>query len=159
MGTQKNRFIDTILLSTHNICFGWEIRKLFFRYAILTKGLLSYGLHGQVYEKYWFWRREVCTKFKDFLRTSKRLSFGLQGQVYEKYWFWRREVWVKFKDFSRTSKDYPLVCKVKFMKNAYSEEGKFVLNSRTFKGLLKTILWFARSSLWKMLILRKGSLF
>ena len=23
---------------THNICFGWEIRKLFFLYALLTKG-------------------------------------------------------------------------------------------------------------------------
>ena len=27
---QKNRLIETILLSTHNICFGLEIRKLFF---------------------------------------------------------------------------------------------------------------------------------
>ena len=28
LGAQKNRFIETVLLSTHNICFGWEIRKL-----------------------------------------------------------------------------------------------------------------------------------
>ena len=27
MGAQKNRLIETILLSTHNICFGREIRK------------------------------------------------------------------------------------------------------------------------------------
>ena len=31
--------IETVHLSTHNICFGWEIRKLFFWYARLTKGL------------------------------------------------------------------------------------------------------------------------
>ena len=27
LGAQKNRLIETVLLSTHNICFGWEIRK------------------------------------------------------------------------------------------------------------------------------------
>ena len=36
LGAQKNRLIETVLLSTHNICFGWEIRKLFFRYALLS---------------------------------------------------------------------------------------------------------------------------
>ena len=31
LGAQKNRHIETVLLSTHNICFGWEIiRKLNF---------------------------------------------------------------------------------------------------------------------------------
>ena len=30
LGAQKNRLIETVLLSTHNICFGWEIRKLIF---------------------------------------------------------------------------------------------------------------------------------
>ena len=28
-GAQKNSLIETVLLSTHNICFGWEIRKQF----------------------------------------------------------------------------------------------------------------------------------
>ena len=37
LGAQKNRLIETVLLSTHNICFGWEIRKLNFRYTLLTK--------------------------------------------------------------------------------------------------------------------------
>ena len=41
LGAQKNRLIETVLLSTNNICFGWEIRKLFFWYALLTKGLIS----------------------------------------------------------------------------------------------------------------------
>ena len=27
LGAQKNRLIEKVLLSTHNICFGWEIRK------------------------------------------------------------------------------------------------------------------------------------
>ena len=36
---QKNNLIETVLLSTHNICFGWEIRKLNFRNALLTKVL------------------------------------------------------------------------------------------------------------------------
>ena len=27
LGAQKNRLVETVLLSSHNICFGWEIRK------------------------------------------------------------------------------------------------------------------------------------
>ena len=30
LGAQKNRLIETVLLSTHNICFGREIKKTFF---------------------------------------------------------------------------------------------------------------------------------
>ena len=33
-----------VLLSTHDICFGWEIRKLFYCYALLTIGLLFHKL-------------------------------------------------------------------------------------------------------------------
>ena len=43
LGAQKNRLIETVLLSTHNICFGREIRKLFFWYALLTKALFVYS--------------------------------------------------------------------------------------------------------------------
>ena len=39
LGAQKNPLIETVLLSTHNICFGREIRKLSFCYALLTKVL------------------------------------------------------------------------------------------------------------------------
>ena len=39
LGAQKNRLIETVLLSTHNICFGWGIRKSFVRCTLLTKGL------------------------------------------------------------------------------------------------------------------------
>ena len=41
LGAQKNRLIETDLLSTHNICFGLEIRKLNFDYAPLFKGQLQ----------------------------------------------------------------------------------------------------------------------
>ena len=36
LGAQKNRLIETVLLSTHNICFRLEIRKLKIPYALLT---------------------------------------------------------------------------------------------------------------------------
>ena len=32
----SRRLNETVLLSTHSICFGWEIRKIFFSYALLT---------------------------------------------------------------------------------------------------------------------------
>ena len=35
MGAQKSPLNETVLLSTHNICFGWEIRKFIF-YTLLT---------------------------------------------------------------------------------------------------------------------------
>ena len=38
---QKNRLIETGLSSTHNICFGWEIRKIIFLYPLLSGGLLG----------------------------------------------------------------------------------------------------------------------
>ena len=42
LGAQKNRPIETVALSTHNICFGWEIRKLIFIYALLSSDLFNY---------------------------------------------------------------------------------------------------------------------
>ena len=39
LGAQKNRLIETVLLSTHNICFGREINKVVFQYALLSGGL------------------------------------------------------------------------------------------------------------------------
>ena len=35
---------ETVLLSTHNIGFGLEIRKYIFCNAILTKGLLTFNV-------------------------------------------------------------------------------------------------------------------
>ena len=48
LGAQKNRLIETVLLSTHNIYFGWEIRKLNFHYTLLTKGMWQ---HGENYDR------------------------------------------------------------------------------------------------------------
>ena len=42
LGAQKNCLNETVLLSTHNICFGWEIRKIIFKYALLSGGLIYF---------------------------------------------------------------------------------------------------------------------
>ena len=39
LGAQKNHLIETVLLSIHSIYFGLEIRKLVFRYTLLTNVL------------------------------------------------------------------------------------------------------------------------
>ena len=39
LGSQKNRLIEAVLLSTYNICLGREIRKSNLRYALLIKVL------------------------------------------------------------------------------------------------------------------------
>ena len=39
LGAQKNHLIKRVLLSTHNICFCWEIRKLVIDYTPLSGGL------------------------------------------------------------------------------------------------------------------------
>ena len=38
MGAQKNPLIETFLLSTHDICFIWEIRQIIFNYACISGG-------------------------------------------------------------------------------------------------------------------------
>ena len=40
MGAQKNPLIETVLLSTYNICFGLEIRKIIFSFVLLSGGLI-----------------------------------------------------------------------------------------------------------------------
>ena len=35
LGAQKDYLIETVLLRTHNICFGWEKRKTIFHYPLL----------------------------------------------------------------------------------------------------------------------------
>ena len=39
LGAQKNCLTETVLLSTYNICFGWEIKKIAVQYALLSGGL------------------------------------------------------------------------------------------------------------------------
>ena len=38
LGAQKNRLIETLLLSTHNVCFGWGIKKKNFQLHTLIWG-------------------------------------------------------------------------------------------------------------------------
>ena len=40
-GAQKNRLIETVVLRLNNICFGCEIGKLIFNYALLSAGLVQ----------------------------------------------------------------------------------------------------------------------
>ena len=42
LGAKKKHLIEMVLLNNHYICFGGEIRKLNFRYALLTKSWDSY---------------------------------------------------------------------------------------------------------------------
>ena len=45
MGAQKNRLAETVLLSTHNICFGFELRQITPKHVILTVvGSIAYQL-------------------------------------------------------------------------------------------------------------------
>ena len=41
LGAQKNCLIETVLLSTHNICFGSETRKLIFDCVLLSRVQLA----------------------------------------------------------------------------------------------------------------------
>ena len=43
LGAQKYRLIQTFFLSTYNICFGKEIRKIIFSCAFLTEVLSISG--------------------------------------------------------------------------------------------------------------------
>ena len=36
LSAQKTLLIEMVLSSTHNICFGSEIRKIFFNYALFS---------------------------------------------------------------------------------------------------------------------------
>ena len=50
LGPQKNRLSETVLLSTHNICFGCELRKMIFNYTLLL-GKLKGALERQHIDK------------------------------------------------------------------------------------------------------------
>ena len=67
---KNNRLAETVLLSTHNICFGWEIRKLVFRYALLTKALVQLNSHL-------FLQFTVCKTMKVQINTREQLSQAL----------------------------------------------------------------------------------
>ena len=46
LGAQKNRLIETVLLSTHSTSFGYIIRKIIFQYTLLSGGLyITISIH------------------------------------------------------------------------------------------------------------------
>ena len=47
-GCSKERLTEKVLLSTHNICFGLEIRKIIFQYTLLSGGLFCKGCENLV---------------------------------------------------------------------------------------------------------------
>ena len=55
LGAQKNRLNETALLSTYNMCFDWEIRKIIFNY-ILSRDLCikENQFHG-LFNFFQFW--------------------------------------------------------------------------------------------------------
>ena len=54
-GCSEDRLTETVLLSTHNICIGWELRKLFFCYALLTEGMITNNLSRNMrFPTMWF---------------------------------------------------------------------------------------------------------
>ena len=49
-GAQKNRLMEMVLLSTHNICFGLGNKNFFFCcFALLTKGLVHMDTNIYMY--------------------------------------------------------------------------------------------------------------
>ena len=55
MGTHKNRLIEAVLMSTHNLCYRAKIRKnvylckpQFYYIKVGCKGVHMYTLHGHV---------------------------------------------------------------------------------------------------------------
>ena len=64
LGAQKNRLIEMVLWSTHNLCFGWEPRKLIYTFSILS-GSMSLIKQQKIHTK------------KDFLQFQKKMHTEL----------------------------------------------------------------------------------
>ena len=77
LGAQKNRLIEMVLLSTHNIGFGWETINLFFvtHSYMLTKGLIYSSVFFMEPNK-WIWTliriHIVCNLYKYCKNMSRR---------------------------------------------------------------------------------------
>ena len=65
-----------VLLSTHNICFGLEIRIIMFWYTLLTKALIGAQNIGQLTnnKKLFFFRIVVQNeRYEEWMKTLKQL--------------------------------------------------------------------------------------
>ena len=64
-GCSKNHLIETVLLSTHIVCFCLEIKKLYFCYALLTKGLKEHIFPSFIVSVF-LWQSFQCRQIKMF---------------------------------------------------------------------------------------------
>ena len=80
MGFQKNRLIETVLLSTHIICFGWEIRKKF------KDTFLSIGLDMSSVNLF------IVPTFNLQILLKKKVTAGF-------YWLWILELFCMLGNF------------------------------------------------------------
>ena len=46
VGAQKNRLIETVLLNTHDLCFGRDVRKLIFNFTHYLEAKVSIYIAG-----------------------------------------------------------------------------------------------------------------
>ena len=73
-----NRLIEMVLLSTHNICFVWEVRKLNFRYTLLTKVLvkklsfIAFFFENKFHEKFWIYCIVIHTLSMKYFNTFQK---------------------------------------------------------------------------------------
>ena len=98
LGAQKNRLIEAVLLSTHKICFGWEIRKFIFCYALLTKVLqLMHLMTTQKCQSIYSARSEssLCTQILVYVYLH--LPWNQTSDVHRGstliMWRWRHITW------------------------------------------------------------------
>ena len=61
MSAQKNHLIEAVVLTTYNICFGLEMRKLIFDYTLLTRDLAQ-------------WLNLLCIWFPDWSKLPAELK-------------------------------------------------------------------------------------
>ena len=91
MGAQKNSLIETIRLSTHNICFGWEIKKIVFQYALLS---------GALNRIYMFWKAWIQVRQYQPQKCHHTITQCQWPKIHQKIhveilWPWHSGMWEK----------------------------------------------------------------
>ena len=75
--------METVLLSTHTICFRWAIRKLIFCYTLSSGGLSGPFLDQNLFAKIYQWWKYPNTKDRGsiFLFHTKRLWHKIIAKI------------------------------------------------------------------------------
>ena len=77
LGAQKNSLFEMVLLSTHNICFGWAIRKIIFDVTPLLRGLMVhvgwdfFNEYPQSMFTYYFYIQKIAFLIPHFSSATK----------------------------------------------------------------------------------------